>query len=392
MTSETSADAASVVRRARGEDIPRILDLLTEYELPRSYFEPLYLGDPTYHPEQSWVIEQDGRLAAHLRLFNRWIRMHDTTLQIAGVGNVITSTAFRGRGHAGRLLDAMTAAATSEGFPYSLLWTHLPTLYERHGWVSIEQQTVRALLSERSSDPPIINSFKPEDLPEVIRIYETTNHDRAGPTMRTPDYWRSQLAWLENEPGDFLVARKPDGSLAGYVRSKITQSEVKVLELGVGAEQTDVGRALVARVARPRGNHVQARLPPSLLHMIPDSERDTEDDSRFMGRVLSLESLVGTLQPLLLRRLERAGLRAGACWLTTSAGTAELQLADGHVTLHPGSPVDPRVCLNEGELAHLLFHGFDQMAAELLDGRSDAALLRALFPAQDFVIWPADAF
>src|SRR5947208_9691299 len=30
---------------------------------------------------------------------------------------------------------------------------------------------------------------------------------RTGPTIRSPDYWRGQLAWLRTSPRDFLVAR-----------------------------------------------------------------------------------------------------------------------------------------------------------------------------------------
>ncbi|MDQ6673950.1 MAG: hypothetical protein M3069_24930, partial [Chloroflexota bacterium] len=78
--------------------------------------------------------------------------------------------------------------------------------------------------------------------------------------------------------------------------------------------------------------------------------------------------------------------------LATSSGCVDLRLADGLVTLRHRGPPDPLACLNEGELAHLLFHGFDRMAAEVLDGRPETDMLRVLFPAQDFVIWPADAF
>ena len=45
----------AVVRRARSEDVEPILDLLSHYERPRSYFEPFYLEDPGYRADQSWV-------------------------------------------------------------------------------------------------------------------------------------------------------------------------------------------------------------------------------------------------------------------------------------------------------------------------------------------------
>ncbi|GAC1320596.1 MAG: hypothetical protein NVSMB2_16620 [Chloroflexota bacterium] len=393
MSDSTRSESLSVVRRAREDDVDRILDLLTEYALPRAYFEPLYRQDPTFRPDQSWIVEQDGMLAAHVRLFDRSIRMQETTLRIAGVGNVITARACRGRGHAGRLLQAMTSAASAENFPYSILWTHIPALYERYGWVLIEEQVMRALMPESPPTSHPIREFRDEDLPEVSRLYNTENASRTGPTIRTPDYWRFQLSSVTHDSGEFLVATQADGSIVGYIRSRVTHAEVVISELVVGPDDGDVGRALVARAAQRRERHVRLRLPRSLYDLIPERERDIEDDSRFMGRILSLDALIRTLAPVLLRRLEAAGHASGSLPLHTQrGGSFDLRWADGHMALAEHRVDDIRSPLTESELAHLLFHGFDALAAELLDDRLDQRLLASLFPAQDFVIWPVDAF
>ena len=85
------SEEAAVIRRGRTDDLERILDLLAYYERPRSYFEPFYLTDPTYRPEHSWVIEEDGRLLAHLRVFDRKVQVGGTELRVAAIGNVITA-------------------------------------------------------------------------------------------------------------------------------------------------------------------------------------------------------------------------------------------------------------------------------------------------------------
>jgi len=386
--------SAAVIRRAGPGDVDAILDLLVEYGLPRAYFEPLYLADRSYRPGQSWIAEQDGQLVAHLRVYDRRIRLHGVAVRIAGVGNVITGRAFRGQGYAGRLLAATAAGAAADGFAYSLLWTHLPVLYERYGWALIDQPAVRATMPA----PPITRTrarivpFQPADLPDTMRLYEATNARRTGPTVRSPDYWRAQLSWLGEDPGGFLLARRQDGSLGAYVRSRRRNGDVEILELGLAPEDLDLGRALVARVAQRHGGQLQARLPPSLMDVVSRGEPDVEDDSRFMGCVVSLQLLVQALLPVLRGRLNAAGLRGGACWLASSAGAAQLRVDDGQLTLDLGVSADPSACLNEAELAHLLFHGYDGTAAELLGGRRDTDLLQVLFPAQDFVVWPADKF
>src|SRR5438046_5891027 len=103
----SSSAAPITIRRGTAEDIEPILNLLTEYGLPRSYFEPFYLNDSSYRPEQSWVVEQYGQLVSHLRIYDRWIRINRAGLHIAGVGNVITTPEARGHGYAGKIIRAM---------------------------------------------------------------------------------------------------------------------------------------------------------------------------------------------------------------------------------------------------------------------------------------------
>jgi predicted acetyltransferase len=142
----STSNEGVVIRRGRGGDVEPILDLRAFYERPRSYFEPFYLTDPTYRPEHSWVIEEDGRLIAHLRVFDRKVRVGGTELRVAAIGNVITTPDQRGRGLAGRLLGAMLQELPTDGFPYSLLRAYQSVLYERYGWAPIEEELVRAEL------------------------------------------------------------------------------------------------------------------------------------------------------------------------------------------------------------------------------------------------------
>jgi Acetyltransferase (GNAT) domain len=112
-----SGDQAATVRRARAEDVEPNLDLLAYYERPRSYFEPFYLKDPSYRPDQSWVAEEDGCLVAHIRVFDRSIRVGGTELRVAALGNLITAPDQRGRGHAGTTPGGHTGRDPGRGFP-----------------------------------------------------------------------------------------------------------------------------------------------------------------------------------------------------------------------------------------------------------------------------------
>src|SRR5581483_6927031 len=280
---------------AQASDVEAILDLLTHYDLPRQVFEPFYRDDPTYRPEDSWVVEQDGRLVAHLRIYDRTLYLGGARLRVAGVGNVITDRTERGRGWAGQLLEGVLAALPGEGYPYSLLWTHLPALYARYGWAPIAQALTRATLPPPDAAAPL-TPFTPADLPAVERLYEATNAARSGPVVRSPAYWQGQLAWLDEDRAGFLLARAADGRLAGYVRRRVRPEAVEILELGLAAGDWAVGRALLAAAAEPCGGQITAHLPPSLLPLLPPGSEEVTDMG-LMGRAVDLGALAGALAP-----------------------------------------------------------------------------------------------
>jgi predicted N-acetyltransferase YhbS len=352
-----------IVRRATSGDVEAILDLLTEYDLPRAYFEPFYYGDPTYRPEQSWVVEVDARLAAHLRLFDRWIYLQGIQAHVAGVGNVITARAFRGRGFAGQLLRAFARDASAAGYTYSLLWTHAPGLYERYGWAPIEQERIYACVPAPSQSVTL-QEFEDEDLPDVMRLYDRTNRLRSGPTVRSADYWRAQRTWTHEDRAGFLIARDDRGALNGYVRSRAGASRAEVIELGIEADHLNGGRELVSASAhRQTGGEVEAQLPRSLHDVIPRRLRQVSPVLGLMGRTLDAQNLFDALVPVLIDR-------------APAVSRIRNKLA----------------ALPEADLGHLLFHGYDRQASGRFAGREDTNELHSLFPEQDFIIWPSDAF
>jgi predicted N-acetyltransferase YhbS len=387
-----SKEEGTVIRRGRTDDVEPILDLLAFYERPRSYFEPFYLTDPSYRPEHSWVVEDNGRLLAHLRVFDRKVRVGGTELRVAAIGNVITAPDQRGRGLAGRLLEAILQELPTEGFAYSLLRAYQSVLYERYGWAPIEEELVHAEL--RPFDPGSVDiaSFADEDLPDVMRLYDEANAGRGGTTVRSSDYWRSQLEWLDEDRAGFLLSRNEVGALAGYVRSRAELDGVEVLELGLRVGEVDTGRALLSAAATRGGGLLRAHLPRSLKTLFRPGEAQIKTEFGLMGRVTDLAALVAAVEPVWLQRVRQSDGRGGSLHLATSAGRAEVRVSNPGVRINEREDDYAVDALGEGDLAHLLFRGFDTVGEERLGAREDASLLRTLFPAQDFVVWRADPF
>jgi len=390
----SNKEMPATIRQGTPEDVEPILNLLTEYELPRSYFEPFYLNDSSYRPEQSWVVEQHGRLLSHLRIYDRWIRVGQAKMHIAGIGNVITAQDARGQGYSGQIMRAMLPVLQLEGYAYSLLWTHIPQLYARYGWAPIEQDLVRAVLPVDVENSARIAPLQASDLPAVMRLYEAANAERTGTAIRTPEYWREQSTWLQETPEHFLVAHdNMTDAIIGYIRGRVMEQAVEILELAVEGGSFDIGRELLAAISMQRGGQLQGQFPPSLRAVFLPGEANTLPESGLMGRAINLAELLRVLEPLWRERLRAAGGSEGALILSTSAGRAEVRIQNEEIQvseLPAAQTPEATPSLDEGAFAHLLFHGCDERA-----GRIDVVgipCLRVLFPEQDFVIWSADAF
>ncbi|HEX6480478.1 MAG TPA: GNAT family N-acetyltransferase [Ktedonobacteraceae bacterium] len=387
-------EMAVTIRRGTAADIEPILDLLTEYGFPRSYFEPFYLNDTSYRPEHSWVVERNGRLLSHLRIYDRWIRVGRAKLHIAGVGNVITAQDARGHGYSGQIMRVMLPVLDQEGYAYSLLGTHIPHLYGRYGWVPVEQDLLQAVLPPSILGEVRITPFQEGDLPAIMRLYETTNAGRTGTTIRTPEYWREQSSWLHEDQDGFLVAHDMAEDVpVGYVRSRTMQNTVEILELGIERGALDIGRELLTATSMRRDGQLQGQLPPSMKAIFLQGEFSITPEPGLMGRVINLAELLHVLEPVWRDRIGEAGGSEGTLSLFTSAGQAAIQIRrNGNIQVNEPGTTGMGSSLNEREFAHLLLRGFDESAENMLGKRQDASFLRVLFPEQDFVIWQADAF
>jgi N-acetylglutamate synthase-like GNAT family acetyltransferase len=371
-------------RPARPGELPAILDLLAEYGLPSSWFDARYTPDPSFRIEQSWVVEEHGQLVAHLHFYHRTLYLGPARLPIAGLGNVITHPAHRHQGHAARLLTAALGAAQATSAAYSLLWTHIPELYARHGYGAIREDQLALQLPAETCH--ISEAFTDANLPAVAALYERNNAGRSGPTVRTPAYWKAQRHWLQEKPDDFRVHRRDgDAEITGYVRRRLDAADgnVTIVELGV-APATEPGLATALAVDAGAGEtNVEAVLPPSLQSSVSAIATGMHPRAGLMGRPLNLRVLAGVLQRLW------PGIAAEVT-ITHHPGVVTFR-ADGNRVTVRAEPTG-REPLSPAEFGHLLLRGYDTPAARALAHRDDAEILARLFPAQDFVIWPTDEF
>jgi GNAT superfamily N-acetyltransferase len=378
------------VRPARADELDAILDLLMDYDLPRSVFEPWYIADPTYRPEHSWVVEDNGRLVAHLRIYERDIDVGGPVLHVAGIGNVITAHSARGRGHARRLLETTLAELPRQGFDYSLLWTHLPTMYKAFGWATLPELEVLGIVASDAPSGWRIRSYTDADRSDVMQLYAELNAGRSGYVVRSPELWQGQLEVLRAFDGVFLVARDPAGHLQAYVRGVPSGADFELHEIAFHPNSRLVARGLLRTSGAQR---IHGPVPPSITAVFEQSERELSVRSALMGRTLNLDTLLARLLPVWCARIADRPVASANVTINTSAGAFRVDLSVRGLTVETvDASESDRAALNEGEFAYLLWRGWDSATPPAMADHPAAQMLEILFPARDFGIWAADAF
>jgi hypothetical protein len=196
----------------------------------------------------------------------------------------------------------------------------------------------------------------------------------------------------------WLLARTPRGSLAGHLRAIVGPGgDVIIEELSFLPQDDDAARFLLSAAAGSRSKRARLVAPPSYEALFGDQVLAKSRAAGLMGRPLHLGAFAEALGVLLSDQLAGAGLDAFRVRLLEAdpAGSDILVSRDG-AHLVPTDTSPPAASLDAGQLTSLLFGGEREKERDTsVDApakRPTTATAEWLFPADDPVLWPADAF
>ncbi|MFE4463914.1 GNAT family N-acetyltransferase [Oerskovia sp. NPDC056781] len=180
-----------------------------------------------------------------------------TTLTVGGIANVASAPDMRGRGLVRLALTEAVEQMHAAGMDASLLFTGTPGVYRPSGWETFEAPVTHGLLLPdgaarperpgsaavvaRHEQPPRANSPVPTtfpawntDLPwQALATLHDAFHAAPLTTRRTAEHWERRIP-LWYSAAELLTARRPDGSIVGYLVVELEGEVLRVRELAVG--------------------------------------------------------------------------------------------------------------------------------------------------------------
>jgi predicted N-acetyltransferase YhbS len=217
-------------------------------------------GDPTYTVDHSRVVFDDGRIVAHLRIWDRVLRVRGADLLAAGIGSLCTHPDFRGRGYAQALMRDTERYFFAAGYDLGLLFTIIGTpFYQAQGWIPIPMPTFAfGNVSAQTRPDGVRRLDMARDLAAVKAIYEANGLIYESAVLRDRHDWTAGPAQVR---GVFpTLGAVHDGQLVAYVNLESDDEEVWIKEVcGMSADR--YGQLAEAVLAECDGKKLEGSLP-----------------------------------------------------------------------------------------------------------------------------------
>jgi predicted N-acetyltransferase YhbS len=195
----------------------------------REYFERHMWLDKTIGPEDTRILVKGGTLVSSVQVFPRRSFVKGSIVETGGIGNVATLPSERRHGYAEIVLKNAIEYMRSRNWRLSLLTTKINSYYEKFGFRTINREIALTEPRKSMTHPGIRLFDKERDLGAVARLYEKYNADLAGPIVRDPLYWSSQLEFCDEDKNLFLVY-EIENEIVAYVRAKRKPDRTSLME------------------------------------------------------------------------------------------------------------------------------------------------------------------
>ena len=413
------------IRAAKAHERDEIVDLISAVfvEKCRPRYASQHYQDSTYELDQSRVCIVDGKIVSYVRVSDRSIYIGEAVVKLGGIGMVVTSPEYRGRGYASALLRDAIAYMEAQNYDLSLLFTTIQPFYMPLGWASFPQTTFELELHDKktfASSGWKTRQFDLErDLTQISQIYDEHNKGRTGTVLRPEKLWRDGYSQQVGMLPSLVIER--DGQIGAYANLAFPDDDQGIdaylatyypnlREVGCRSTNPDSLLALchaILEAAYDRGvESISGRLTrhhPMTLLLSEESGGPLSFSihERVMYRVISLERLFQKLIPKFEIGLESTGRtdRSGSFHFAVRDQSCTLNVNRGRVTVVADNSGMTKIALDAYYFLKVLFGDvtFGQLdelnRTKGINLRPDEmALLSVLFPKDEPTHWICDYF
>lgn len=393
-------------------EVQRVFQLQSEiFGLPPKHFETVSKRDPYSTTDNILTVSYGDELVSALQIFPKRVRFGSCSIMAGGIGNVGTHPSYRKKGLASKLLREAIGLMKRRRYRISLLFTNIPNFYRRLEWENVAPHYEYAIsmqeLREKALPKPqgeLCRSFKDNDLPSVMKIYEFTNRSRTLSVIRSAEHWRRMLAYPLNENLSLFTVIEMDGKMLAYVRCDVRGNVLEIIEAGCISNPPNLlFKGLLAHIAglamRIGCGIVKIYAPPDhplINQFLLSGARDlTKPEGPMMAKILNLKGLLRDVLPELSERV--SGINSSdEVTIKTEEERASLKIRGGEVLLTEGNGHKSVYKTSQGILAQNLtgyLSPAEAFTRGLASGNPKAVKLAdKLFNTERAHMWNPDRF
>ena len=399
------------------KDLEEIADMMGRVFRRLSWFEfyknrmDYQTKAPYYKPEHSRIAREDGRLMGHVSIVEKYIRIGESVVRMAGIGDVFTHPDARGKHVSSHLMNDSVEYMRREAFPLSMLYG-IPNFYHKFGYIEAMGDP-KIFLPVKNAAPimsdMVARACAARDVPDLNRLYNQAYSSKTGSIRRIPESWYNiadpktlfVFPDRKDKPAGYCIYKTIWGG-GGYISEVVApMEEVRIAALAFAVQKAR--EAFQAEVEF----HLAVN-DPFVLFLKDFAPRhvvkyNVEGEGGPMFRLINLPMFLKNIKATLQQRLECssfAGKSGGIGIITDDAGNASIIFDKGRITIQARVAKNmPIVRTPQNLLVRSLVGYWDstRLAARVQAAGGDfhahaAPVIKALFPETNPYTLEADYF
>ncbi|MBN1900969.1 GNAT family N-acetyltransferase [Candidatus Sumerlaeota bacterium] len=333
-----------------GKDLEEIADMMGKIFRRKNWFEFYQMRmayqtkAPYYKPEHSRIVREKGKILGHVSIIEKYMRIEDCIVKIAGIGDVYTHPDARGKHVASHLMNDAIDYMRKRRYPLTMLYG-IPNFYHKFGYIEAMMDSKIFLPVKHAVKVVSELTLRPcaeSDVPALNKIYNNHFRMKTGSIRRAPASWYN----IANPKELFVVADSRNRPLGYVILRTGGAGDLYAAEVVAPTEQIRKS-ALAFYVQKAK----ESFMPELEFHIAPDdpyafflqdfgarfvSRYFAEGEGSAMLGLINLPLFLNRIKPVLERRLassEKLQKIKGLNFITDSAGKAALIFRKGNVAV-----------------------------------------------------------